>query len=127
MADKSANIREVKVLSPYLDNSGAEYLIKMLKNKVKIKLITRKPDKKQHIEALDILRKHGAEVKYDKMLHARLIIFDDIAAIISSADLDGEGLNNQRQAGIFTTDKIIIKDAITFFDKIWDLLEDKNT
>jgi len=30
------------------------------------------------------------------MLHAKLIIFDDIATIVSSADLDLEGLNNQK-------------------------------
>jgi hypothetical protein len=40
------------------------------------------------------------------MLHARLIIFEDIAAIISSADLDSEGLNNQKQAGILLFEKL---------------------
>jgi phosphatidylserine/phosphatidylglycerophosphate/cardiolipin synthase-like enzyme len=65
----------------------------------------------------------GAEIRYDKMLHARIIIFDDIAAIISSADLDSEGLNNQKQAGILTLDKIVVRDAITFFDKAWEMAE----
>jgi hypothetical protein len=31
-AEKSANLREVRVSSPYLDNTGTEYLLKMLKN-----------------------------------------------------------------------------------------------
>jgi phosphatidylserine/phosphatidylglycerophosphate/cardiolipin synthase-like enzyme len=57
------------------------------------------------------------------MLHARLIIFDDIAAIISSADLDSEGLNNQKQDGILSFDKIVVRDAITFFDKAWEMAE----
>jgi phosphatidylserine/phosphatidylglycerophosphate/cardiolipin synthase-like enzyme len=57
------------------------------------------------------------------MLHARLIIFDDIASIISSADLDSEGLNNQKQAGILLFDKIVVRDAITFFDKAWEMAE----
>lgn len=122
-ADKSANLREVRVASPYLDNTGAEYLVKMLKNKVKVKLITRKADKKSQEDALSILSQLGAEIRYDKMLHARIIIFDDIAAIISSADLDSEGLNNQKQAGILTLDKIVVRDAITFFDKAWEMAE----
>jgi phosphatidylserine/phosphatidylglycerophosphate/cardiolipin synthase-like enzyme len=120
-ADKSATLREVRILSPYLDNTGAEYLVKMLKNNVKVKLITRKgDDKKAKVEALSMLAQQGAEIRYDNMLHARIIIFDDIAAIISSADLDSEGLNNQKQAGILTFDKVVIRDAITFFDKAWD-------
>ena len=120
-ADKSATLREVRILSPYIDNTGAEYLVKMLKNNVKVKLITRKgDDKKAKVEALSMLAQLGAEIRYDNMLHARIIIFDDIAAIISSADLDSEGLNNQKQAGILTFDKVVIRDAITFFDKAWD-------
>lgn len=81
-------MREVRVASLYLDNTGAEYLIKMLKNNVKIKLITRRTDKKAHNDALNILKQMGAEIRMDKMLHARFVIFDDIAAIISSADLE---------------------------------------
>jgi hypothetical protein len=122
-ADKSANLREVRISSPYLDNTGTEYLVKMLKNRVKIKLITRKTDKKAQEDALSMLSQLGAEIRYDKMLHARIIIFDDVAAIISSADLDSEGLNNQKQAGILTLDKIVVRDAITFFDKAWEMAE----
>jgi len=122
-ADKSANFREVRVASLYLDNTGAEYLIKMLKNKVKIKLLTRRKGEKAHEDALSILKQLGAEIRYENMLHAKLIIFDDIAAIVSSADLDSEGLNNQKQAGILSFDKIVVRDAITFFDKAWEMAE----
>jgi len=121
-ADKSANFREIRVASLYIDPTGAEYLIKMLKNGVKVKLLTRsKVDRKAHHEALNVLKQLGAEIRYDKMLHARIVIFDDIAAIISSADLDSEGLNNQKQAGILTFDRIVVRDAITFFDKAWEM------
>lgn len=123
-ADKSAHLREVRVASPYLDNMGAEYLIKMLKNGVKVKVLTRKPDKKAHDDAVSILRQLGAEVKFDRMLHARMVIFDDIAVIVSSADLDSEGLSNQKQAGILSFDKIVVRDAITFFDKTWEMAEE---
>jgi len=122
-SEKSTLLREVRVASPYLDNTGAEYLIKMLKNGVKVKIITRRPDKKAHEDAISVLKQLGAEIKYDKMLHARLIIFDDIAVLVSSADLDAEGLNNQKQAGILSFDKVVVRDAITFFDKVWEYAE----
>ena len=120
---KSHRWREIRVISLYLDNTGAEYLIRMIKNGGKVKIITRKPDKKAHADALDALKRLGAEIRVHSMAHARMIAFDDLAAIISSADLDSEGLNNQRQAGIYTTDKAVVRDAIVFFDKIWDEAE----
>lgn len=112
--------REVKVVSLYLDNAGTEYLIKMIKNGAKVRIITRKPDKKTHRDAIEALKQLGAEIRIHSMAHARIIIFDDLAAIISSADLDAEGLSNQRQAGIYTTDKTVVRDTIVFFDKIWE-------
>lgn len=120
LTEKSVNYREVRVISPYIDNTGAEYLIKMLKNKVKVKIITRDKDtKKAQTDSIATLKSLGAEVKINTMCHARIIVFDDVAAIVSSADLDGEGLNNQKQAGIFTLDKSVVQDLVTFFDKNW--------
>lgn len=120
LSEKSASYREVRVISPYIDNTGAEYLIKMLKNKVKVKIITREKDtKKAQTESIATLKSLGAEVKINTMCHARITVFDDVAAIVSSADLDGEGLNNQKQAGIFTIDKTVVQDLVTFFDKNW--------
>ena len=120
LSEKSANYREVRVISPYLDNTGAEYLIKMLKSKVKVKIITRDKElKKAQVDSMGTLKSLGAEVKINTMCHARLIVFDDIAAIVSSADLDSEGLNNQKQAGIFTIDRTVVQDLVTFFDKNW--------
>jgi phosphatidylserine/phosphatidylglycerophosphate/cardiolipin synthase-like enzyme len=54
------------------------------------------------------------------MAHARLIIFDEDAVIITSADLDVEGLDNQRQIGIYTIDKNIIRTCKTFFNRLWE-------
>lgn len=70
-----------------------------------------------------MLKQSGAEIRIHPMAHARMIVFDDIVAIISSADLDSEGLSNQRQAGIYTTDKVVVRDAIVFFDKLWEEAE----
>lgn len=122
LVDKSGTIKEVRVTSPYLDNTGSEYLIKLLKNKAIVKIITRKGDtKKAQDDALHILKQLGAEVKYDKMMHSRIIIFDDLASIVSSADLDSEGLNNQKQAGVYSTDRTVNRDLIVYFDKCWDI------
>ncbi len=41
-----------------------------------------------------LLKENGAEIRINKMLHACMIIFDDIAAIILSADTDSERLDD---------------------------------
>ena len=112
--------REVSAISPYIDNTGAEYLLKIARNGAKVKIITRKPDNKAQSDALEALKQNGIEIKIHKMAHARMIVFDDLVAIVSSADLDSQGLNNQRQAGIFTTDKTVVRDAMVFFEKLWN-------
>jgi hypothetical protein len=111
---------EIDVISLYIDHNGAEYLLKLKKRGARIRLITRKSDKKAHEDALKSLRENNIEIKYNNMAHARLIIFDEDAVIITSADLDVEGLDNQRQIGIYTTDKNIIRTCKTFFNKLWE-------
>ena len=111
--------REVRVISLYLDHAGVEYLLKLINNGTKVKLITRKPDRKEHVDAVKALKQSGVSIKINNMAHARMIIFDDLAAIISSADLDSEGLINQRQAGIYIADRIIVRECITFFEMLW--------
>lgn len=58
-----------------------------------------------------LLKENGAEIRINKMLHACMIMFDDIAAIILSADTDSERLDDQRQAGIYTTDRVIVRNG----------------
>jgi hypothetical protein len=53
------------------------------------------------------------------MVHARFIVFDEIAAIIMTADLDANGLDNQRQIGLYITDRATVKVCKTFFNRLW--------
>jgi len=110
---------EVYAVSLYLDHTGAEYLAKLKKRGTQVKLLTRKPDKKEHRDAIEFLRKNNVEVKINNMVHARFIVFDEIAAIIMTADLDANGLDNQRQIGLYITDRATVKVCKTFFNRLW--------
>ncbi|MGC8670862.1 MAG: phospholipase D-like domain-containing protein, partial [Thermoprotei archaeon] len=117
LANHSVNLKEIRISSLYLDNAASDFLLKMLKNHVRLLIISRKQEKKANVDALQTLRSNGAEIRYNDMVHARLIIIDDVAAIVSSADLDSEGLLNQRQAGIYTFDRGVVNDLLAFFNK----------
>jgi hypothetical protein len=111
---------EVDVVSLYLDQGGAEYLVKLRERGARVRLITRKTDKKAHEDALKTLRERGVELRVNNMVHCRLIVFDEEAAIITTADLDAEGLDNQRQIGVYITDRATVKLCKTFFYRLWE-------
>jgi hypothetical protein len=111
---------EVDVVSLYLDQEGAEYLVKLRERGTRVRLITRKPDKKAHEDASKTLREKGVELRVNNVVHCRLIVFDEEAAIITTADLDAEGLDNQRQIGVYITDRATVKQCKTFFYKLWE-------
>ncbi|MCR6624535.1 MAG: phospholipase D-like domain-containing protein [archaeon YNP-LCB-024-027] len=111
---------EVYAVSLYLDHSGAEYLMKLRKKGAHIKLLTRKPDKKEYIDAIKYLRDNYVEVKFNNMAHARFIVFDEDVAIVMTADLDVNGLDNQRQIGVYITDRATVKACKAFFNKLWE-------
>lgn len=114
---------EVYAVSLYLDHSGAEYLMKLRKKGTHVKLLTRKPDKKEHIDAIKYLRDNYVEVKFNNMAHARFIVFDEDVAIVMTADLDVNGLDNQRQIGVYITDRGTVKACKAFFNKLWEEAE----
>jgi phosphatidylserine/phosphatidylglycerophosphate/cardiolipin synthase-like enzyme len=111
---------EVDAVSLYLDQGGAEYLVKLRERGTRVRLITRKPDKKAHEDALKTLREKGVELGVNNVVHCRLIVFDEEAAIITTADLDAEGLDNQRQIGVYITDRATVKQCKTFFYRLWE-------
>jgi phosphotransferase system IIB component len=111
---------EVDVVSLYLDQGGAEYLVKLRERGTRVRLITRKPNKKAHEDALKTLGEKGVELRVNNVVHCRLIVFDEEVAIISTADLDAEGLDNQRQIGVYITDRATVKQCKIFFYKLWE-------
>lgn len=116
---ESAMWNEVLAVSLYLDHTGAEYLVKLKKRGTQVRLLTRKPDKKEHRDAVEFLKKNNVEVKFNNMAHARFIVFDELATLVMTADLDANGLDNQRQIGFYITDIPTVKACRTFFDRLW--------
>ena len=52
------------------------------------------------------------------LLHSRLYIIDD-EVLVSSADITPEQLEKEYNAGVWTKDENIVKEAIEFFEIIW--------
>lgn len=62
-------------------------------------------------------------VKEDDLIHTRMLISDDQALLVSSADLTREQLHEEFNAGTFTRDSEAIDSAIELFDTMWEEAE----
>ena len=120
---------EIKILSPYIELLHDE-LIKLITEKpnLSFKVITRpKGEQAKHNQKIiDLLNKYTkGNCKNHWKLHSRIVIVDNQEVLISSSDLDRNGLIDQYNAGLWTRDKETVEDAIKFFENIWNVSNDK--
>lgn len=96
---------------------------------VKILTSTGKPSgarqkmKRAVMEEMVIRTKGG--VKEHDLVHTRMIIADEDAVLVSSADLTRDQMHDEFNAGMYTTDKDTVLEAIAFFDNLWDEAENR--
>jgi len=81
---------------------------------------------KHNQKIIDLLNKYTkGNCKNHWKFHSRIVIVDNQEVLISSSDLDRNGLIDQYNAGIWTRDKETVDDAIKFFENIWAESEGK--
>lgn len=121
--------KEIRISSLYFD-MFYEYIINM-KNEnpdLVLRIITRpKKDikgKRERIakNVIDLLEiaSRGSLIQ-SELIHARLVIIDDTELLVSSADFTRDQLYDEYNAGIWTSDREAILNAIDFFDNIFSL------
>jgi len=106
------------VVNPFLDMiTPTKLLIEATRNNRRVVLVTRPPDKSSTRHYHKELSDSGVTVLYYRNLHAKIMLFDDEIAIVSSMNLlVGATAGFSWEAGIITLDKKtveMIKDSIT--------------
>lgn len=120
---------EIKIASPYVDMLYEDIInIKKENPGLVINVITRP---KRDVSGLreriaknviDLLNTAtGGCVFQTELVHARLVIIDKNQALISSADLTREQLYDEFNAGLWTSDKVVVEKATEFFDNIYNM------
>jgi phosphatidylserine/phosphatidylglycerophosphate/cardiolipin synthase-like enzyme len=66
------------------------------------------------------LTRHGVAVRGRADCHAKFLIVDDRAALVSSANLDTRGLNETGENGVLVTDPAEVDRVARFFTRLWD-------
>lgn len=105
----------------YFDQVMLDKLIPIAKQ-VKIISPSKATQTKRNKDALERINKAGAEVRLHPMLHARIFCAPKrIFLIIGSGDVQTDCFGGSRfDAGVWSNNPELIKDAMKFFDRVWE-------
>lgn len=110
------------LLTGYFDNALVDKLIRALRRGVQVRLIV--PlyhlNERDNISATRRVKASNGQVRQHESNHARVMVFGIRMALISSADPKTDGLDQNYEAGIWTTNRTLVQNCKAFFDIIWN-------
>ena len=118
----SAAQNELKIITPHIDMFLIKDILARSEDEVKISIITRGRDtfSKSGKEAFDFIHDMlDKNHKTNDYIHSRLIIRDELEAIVSSADLNQDSMLGQYNAGILLSSPDTIQKLVNFFNQVW--------
>jgi len=116
--------RQIKIISPFIQESMSKYLVDSTCRGISSQLITRfyREDfisSVSSLTALKNLQTAGVEIYALKDLHAKLYLFDDNIAIIGSANFTGGGFGNNIELSLYIEDEYeLIERLSKYFDQV---------
>jgi hypothetical protein len=113
----------IRVIAPFIKERAAERLLKAGRPET-LEVITRFnlddfSDGVSDIAALRLLMKSGARIRGIKNLHAKLYLFGDRRAIVTSANLTEAALLRNHEFGFLAEDEAIIARCREYFNNLW--------
>ena len=119
----TADRTELRVVCPFIKVRAAKRLLQG-KSPEKIQVITRfhlgdMCDGVSDTEALRLLLENGAKIRGVKGLHAKLYLFGDQRAIVTSANLTEAALLRNHEFGFVSSESAIITQCRDYFDSLW--------
>jgi len=108
--------------SGWLDTYLLDLLQRKSKAGVKMRIITKQPDKGGPMPNRTAYKRivEIAQVRRNDLWHFRMIICDAKEIVVSSADLTTHSLTQNFEAGIWTSSPIMVQRAIQLFEKVWN-------
>ena len=112
----------IRIICPFIKVEALKGLL--LRRPRRIQVITRFSlsdfaDGVSDAEALGMLLNVGARVRGVKNLHAKLYLFGESRAIITSANLTEAALYRNHEFGMVTDDAIVVKRCRSYFKRLW--------
>jgi len=116
--------KSLKILSPYFDMYLVKQLLEKKEQGIEIFIVTRDikevKNQKANVQALKYIQKElGENHKANAYIHSRMIIRDDIDALVSSADLTRDSLLSQYNVGLILSEPALLQKLINYFNQIF--------
>lgn len=114
----------IRVVAPFIKQRAAERLLRHGRPET-MEVITRFhlgdfSDGVSDIAALRLLLDEGAKIRGVKNLHAKLYLFGDTQAIVTSANLTEAALTRNHEFGFTAADARIVSTCRTYFEDLWN-------
>jgi len=114
----------IRITSPFIKENICNEIVNAKNEETKLKLITSFKIKNIYNGSLDIngletLINNESIIKNHSNLHAKIYIFDDKLAVISSSNLTNGGLLTNYEYGVLLNEKKIVYKIIDDFDKLF--------
>jgi hypothetical protein len=119
----AADHAELRIICPFIKRRTAERLLHAGRPHA-IKVLTRFNlgdfcDGVSDLSALRLLLENGAQVKGIRNLHAKLYLFGQTRAIVTSANLTDAAMRRNHEFGFVAGDATIIQRCREYFDDLW--------
>lgn len=119
----AADHSELRIICPFIKRTTAERLLRAGCPKA-IQVLTRFSladfcDGVSDLAALRLLLENGAQIKGIRNLHAKLYLFGQTRAIVTSANLTEAALKRNHEFGFVATDAAIVQRCREYFDHLW--------
>ena len=113
---------ELRIICPFIKKGAIERILEHHPSKIQV--ITRFnlvdfAEGVSDIEALRELLDAGADIRGIKNLHAKIYLFSDKRAIVTSANLTKAALERNHEFGLVAEDESLIKACRDYFDDLW--------
>ena len=113
---------ELRIVSPFIKRPALQRLLALRPERIRV--ITRFDLEEfakgvSDVAALRTLLESGASVRGLRALHAKLYVFGDSVAVVTSANLTVAGLDRNPEFGMVTEDPSAIRSCLAYFDDLW--------
>jgi len=119
--------KDLVIVTPWIGagHHGFDRLLDCIHDGVSVKLFCRPPFEKEpsHFAAVERLQNLGAKTLFDPVLHAKMIVVDSSALLVSSANLVQTSQVRNHEAGIVTEEKEIVEYALEYLDGLEKRIE----
>jgi phosphatidylserine/phosphatidylglycerophosphate/cardiolipin synthase-like enzyme len=115
--------KNIKLCSPFIKNEIVDEIYKTKKDNCEVAVVTNVNlmsmyKRSSDIGALRLILKNGGLVYNYQKLHAKIYIFDDKKAIITSANLTGSGLKTNFEYGVLINETSLVNVICEDYSKL---------